>query len=193
MVSPRNIRLVLASLVVMAGVGIVAAIFLKGGRTPLPEPVSQQLPRNIDVALTNARFNEMKDGVPVWELVADRAEYDKSGENAFLTTIRMVYKKNRANGEIIVTADKGEYFSSSRNVKLQGKVHVTTGSGMVMDTDSLEYQADRSLFRTKDRVVINHERLSLDAVGMELDATTEKTHFPSAVNAVVQGVQPLKN
>lgn len=177
----------------MAGVGIAAAIFLKGARTPLPEPVSQQLPRNIDVALTNARFNEMKDGVPVWELVADRAEYDKSGENAFLATIRMVYKKNRANGEIVVTADKGEYISSSRNVKLLGKVHVTTGSGMVMDTDSLEYQADRSLFLTKDRVVINHERLSLDAVGMELDASTEKTHFLSAVNAVLQGVQPLKN
>ena len=177
----------------MVGVGIVAAIFLKGPRTPLPGPVSQQLPRNIDVALNNARFNEIRDGVPVWELVADRAEYDKSGEVAHLATIRMTYVKSGGSGPITVTADKGDYFSSTRNVHLQGNVHIETGSGMVMDTDALDYVAEQSTFRTKSRVVIRHERLSLQASGMELNAKNETTRFPAAVDAVIEGLQQLKN
>jgi LPS export ABC transporter protein LptC len=190
MVSPRNIRLALALLVTAAIVGIVAAISLKGFRATSPGPVSQQLPQNIDVALHKARFSEMRDGTTVWELVAERAEYDKSGDVAYLSDIHMVYTKSRTNGSITLTASKGEYSNASKNVRLQGQVHVVTESGMIFDTESLDYQAESSLFRTADRVDFHHERLSLAAVGMELDAKTEKSRFFKTVDAVVKGVQP---
>ena len=152
MVSPRNIRFALALLVTTAIVGIVAAISLKGFRTTPPEPVSQQLPQNIDVALQKARFTEMRDGITVWELVAERAEYDKTGEVVYLSDIHMVYAKSRTNGAITLTAAKGEYSSASKNIRLRGKVHVVTESGMVFDTETLDYLATPSLFRTADRV-----------------------------------------
>jgi LPS export ABC transporter protein LptC len=190
MVSPRNIRLALALLVTAAIVGIVAAISLKGFRATSPGPVSQQLPQNIDVALHKARFSEMRDGTTVWELVAERAEYDKSGDVAYLSDIHMVYTKSRTNGSITLTASKGEYSNASKNVRLRGQVHVVTESGMTFDTESLDYQAESSLFRTADRVDFHHERLSLAAVGMEFDAKTEKSRFFKTVDAVVKGVQP---
>ncbi len=190
MVSPRNIRFALALLVTAAIVGIVAAISLKGFRTTSPKPVSQQLPQNIDVAFHKARFTEMRDGISVWELVAERAEYDKSGDVAYLTDIHMVYAKTRTNGSITLTAAKGEYSNSSKDVRLRGQVHAVTESGMTFDTESLDYQAESSLFRTADRVDFHHERLSLAAVGMEFDAKTEKSRFFKSVDAVVKGVQP---
>lgn len=190
MVSPRNIRFVLALLVTAAIVGIVAAISLKGFRTTSPEPVSQQLPQNIDVALQHARFTEMRNGITVWELVADRAEYDKTGDVVYLSDIHMVYLKSRSNGSITLTASKGEYSSSNKNIRLRGKVHVVTESGMVFDTDSLDYLAEPSLFRTADHVDYHHERLSLSATGMELYAKTETSRFLKSVDAVVEGVQP---
>jgi len=190
MVSPRNIRFALALLVTAAIVGIVAAISLKGFRTTSPAPVSQQLPQNIDVALQNARFTEMRDGTTVWELVAKRAEYDKTGEVAYLSDIRMVYAKTRSNGSITLTATRGEYSNASRNIRLRGKVHVVTESGMVFDTDSLDYLAESSLFRTAERVDFHQERLSLAAIGMELYAKTETSRFFKPVDAVVEGVQP---
>ena len=190
MVSPRNIRFALALLVTAAIVGIAAVISLKGLRTTSPEPVSQQLPQNIDVALQNARFTEMRDGATVWELVAKRAEYDKTGDVAYLSEIHMVYAKTRANGSITLTASKGEYSNSSRNIRLRGKVHVVTESGIVFDTETLDYLAEPSLFRTADRVDFHHERLSLAAIGMELFAKTETSRFFKPVDAVVEGVQP---
>ena len=189
MVSPRNIRFALALLVTAAIVGIVAAISLKGFRTTSPMPVSQQLPQNIDVALQNARFTEMRAGTTVWELVAKRAEYDKTGDVAYLSDIHMVYAKTRTNGSITLTASTGEYSNSSRNIRLRGKVHVVTESGMVFDTESLDYLAESSLFRTADHVDYRHERLSLAAIGMELYAKTETSHFFKSVDAVVEAVQ----
>jgi LPS export ABC transporter protein LptC len=190
MVSPRNIRLALALLVIAASIGIVVAIFLKGSRTPLTEPVSQQLPRNIDVALNKARFTEVRDGVTAWELVAERAEYDKTGDVAYLSDIHMVYAKSGTNGSITVTSSKGEYSASSRNIRLRGSVHAVSESGMTFDTESLDYLAERSLFRTADPVTFHHERLSLTAKGMELDARSETSRFPAAVDAVVKDVTP---
>jgi LPS export ABC transporter protein LptC len=190
MLSPRNIRFALALLVTAAIVGIVVAISLKGFRPTSPGPVSQQLPQNIDVALQNARFTEMREGVTVWELVAKRVEYDKTGETAFLTDIHMVYFKSGSNGSITLTASKGEYSNISKNIRLRGKVHVVTESGMVFDTDSLDYLAESSLFRTDDRVDFHHERLSLSATGMEFFAKTETSRFFKPVDAVVKGVQP---
>jgi LPS export ABC transporter protein LptC len=190
MVSPRNIRFALALLVTAAIVGIVAAITLKGFRTTSPEPVSQKIPQNIDVALHNARFAEMRDDTTVWELFADRAEYDKTGDVVYLSDIRMVYAKSRTNGSITLTASKGEYSNSSKNIRLRGKVHVVTESGLVFDTDSLDYLADSSLFRTADRVDFRQERLSLAAIGMELYAKTETSRFFKSIDAVIEGVQP---
>lgn len=190
MVTPRNIRYALALLVTAAIVGIVAAISLKGFRTTPPEPVSQQLPQNIDIALQNARFTEMREGIIVWELVAERVEYDKSGDVAYLTDIHMVYFKSRSNGSITLTASKGEYSNASKNIRLRGKVHVVTESGMVFDTESLDYLAEPSLFRTADRVDFHQERLSLAAIGMELYAKTETSRFLKSIDAVVEGVRP---
>jgi LPS export ABC transporter protein LptC len=172
----------------MVIIGIVAAISFKGSRTALPEPVSQQIPQNIDVALHNARFTDMRDGVIVWELVADRAEYDKTGDIAYLTDVHMVFAKTHSNGTITVTSSKGEYSNASRNVRLRGKVHVVTESGMVFDTESLDYQAGPSLFRTVERVDFRHERLSLAAIGMELYVKTETSHFFKSIEAVVDAV-----
>jgi len=190
MVSPRNIRLALALLVTAAIVGIVAVISLKGFRTTSPEPVSQQLPHNIDVALHNARFSEMREGTTVWELVAERAEYDKTGAVAYLSDIHMVYAKSRTNGSITLTASKGEYSNTSKDIRLRGKVHVVTESGIIFDSESLDYLAGPSLFRTAERVDFQSERLSLSATGMEFFAKTETSRFFNSVDAVVKGIQP---
>src|SRR6185369_3048248 len=115
MVSFGNIRIILAFLVTIAIVGIVATISLKGSKQAPLEPVHLQLPQNIDVALRNARFTEISDGTTVWELVAERAEYDKSGDVAYLTGIHMVFAKTGSAGAITVTAARGEYSSKSRD------------------------------------------------------------------------------
>jgi LPS export ABC transporter protein LptC len=188
MVSTGNIRFAVAVLVISAIIGIVAAITLKGShQAALPEPNSRQLPHNIDVAIHDAYFYEVRGGTTVWELVAKKAEYDKSGDIVYLSDIRMKFARTASAGALTVTAAKGTYFNKSRNVALRGKVHVVTETGVSLDTETIDYMAAHSLFRTSDEVTCRQQRLTLTARGMEMDVASQKARFIKAVNAQVAG------
>ena len=190
MVSPVFIRPLLALLVTAAFIGIVAVIYRNGSHDHLPvRSALQQLPQNIDIALKKARFSEIRDGSVVWELLAEDVAYDKVGEVAHLSGIRMDFVHSRLGGAIKVTADQGDYFSNNNNIKLRGKVHVETEDGCVFDTDSIEYRALESRFKTADRVVFRQQRLTLTAVGMELGVKDQRARFINSVDATVAGTK----
>lgn len=188
MLSLRNIRLTLAILIVTATIGILAAISMKGSKTGPPEPPPQQLPQNIDIALHNARFTDTRDGTVIWELSAERADYDRDGDVAYLAGIRMVFPATRSAGNITLTAAKGSYSSKTRNVGLSGRVHVVTGAGATFDTEAIEYTASSSRFSTGRPVTFRHERLTLAARGMTLDVRDQTARFPGDIDAVVDGL-----
>ncbi|WP_223922531.1 LPS export ABC transporter periplasmic protein LptC [Geobacter sp. AOG2] len=178
----------MAVLVTSAIIGIVAAITLKGSRQAAPpEPISRQLPQNIDMAIHDACFYEVREGTAVWKLVAKKAEYDKNGEMAYLSDIRMEFSKTPAAGSITVTAAKGAYSSRKQNVALRGKVHVVTTTGISFDTEAIDYVASRSQFRTSDEVMFRQQRLTLTARGMEFDVKSQKARFHKDIDARVAG------
>jgi LPS export ABC transporter protein LptC len=189
MVSTGNIRFAIAILVISAIIGIVAAITLKGShQAAIPEPSSRKLPHNIDMAINNACFYEVRGGKTVWELVAKKTEYDKNGDIAYLSDIRMKFAKTASAGALTVTAAKGTYFDKSRNVALRGKVHMVTETGVILDTETIDYLAAYSQFRTSDEVTWRQQRLMLTARGMEMDVASQKARFLKAVDARVAGL-----
>lgn len=189
MVSPVFIRSLLAILVTTAFIGIVAVILRNGSHNQLPaQSALRQLPQNIDIALKKARFSEIRDGSVVWELVAERVDYDKSGEVAHLGGIKMDFVRNRSAGSITVTADRGDYFSNNRDVLLRGNVHVETEDGISFDTDSIDYKALKSQFKTAEKVEFSQQRLALTAVGMEMDVKSQQARFFKLVDATVAGM-----
>lgn len=188
MVSPVLIRSLLAIIVAAAFIGIVAVFFRSGSREPATEQSAlQQLPRNIDIALKKARFTEIRDGAVVWELVAENVEYDKSGEVAHLADIRMDFASSQSTGAIVVTADQGDYFSNKKDVKLRGKVHVETEDGISFDTDSIVYNASKAQFKTTDQIRFHQQRLTMTAVGMEMDVRDQRARFFKSIDATVAG------
>lgn len=186
MVSPRNIRLALAILVVSATIGIVAVIYRQGPTTAPPKPAPRQLPLNIDLALNEARFTEMRGETTVWTIVAGRADYSKKSEVVQLSGIHMEFPKHGAAGTIRVTAERGTYSTGNKNVALRGKVHVTTEKGIVFDTESLDYQSGPGRFTTAEEVRFRQNRMRLMARGMDLDIDRQVALFHSAVQAVVE-------
>lgn len=186
MLSPVYIRPLLALLVTAAIIGTVAVVFRHDSREVKPAPsVDQQLPQNIDIALKKARFTEIQNGLVVWELVSERAEYDKSGEIAYLKDIRLEFKKTPSQGAITVTADKGEYLSAKKDIHLAGHVHVVTDEDARFDTDSITYTGALDRFTTKVPVVFRQQRMQLTAVGMDYVVKSQKAHFKSAVAASI--------
>jgi LPS export ABC transporter protein LptC len=189
MVSPFFIRPALVIIVTTAIICIVIAISRNGSNNSAPvQSAFQQLPQNIDIALKQARFSEMKDGSVAWELAAEKVEYDKSGEIAHLTGgIRMNFLESKSRGAVKVTADSGEYLSNNNNIKLRGKVRVLTEEGASFDTDSIDYTAAVSQFKTADAVTFRQERLTLNATGMEMDVRDQRARFSTSVVSTIAG------
>lgn len=184
MVSPVYIKPLLALLVMAAIVGIVAIVFRNGSHESVTaRPTNQQLPHNIDVSLKKARFSEIRDGLVAWELVAERADYDKGGNIAYLSDIRMVFLHTRSQGAVTVTADRGEYSSTGKTVRLNGHVHVVTEEGASFKTGSIVYTGATAKFSTTDKVFFQQQRLQLNAVGMVLGVKDQRAHFISSVDA----------
>lgn len=184
----HKIRYLLAVFFILLVIGIVVAVFNKKTVQVSPEPKSGQLPANIDVALKNARFNEVRNGVAVWELTADKTEYDQTGEIADLTGVKMLFRKTSF-GKIILTAEKAHYSAKTRDVQLRKNIKVTTENGVSFETESLDYDAGRSEFRTDEQVTFHQNRLSLKALGMKMFINNQKAKFGSQVDARVKGLK----
>jgi LPS export ABC transporter protein LptC len=193
MVSSVYIRPLLALLVIAAVISIAAVVLRDGPDGSAPElPAGQQLPRNIDVALKKARFSEMQDGLVVWELAAERVDYDKRGDTAYLSDIRMEFQRTRSQGAVTVTADSGEYSSMAKSVRLKGHVHVATEEGASFNTGSIVYSGATSRLSTPDPVTFRQQGLQLTAVGMDLGVKNQQARFHSSVNAsIVMNQSPL--
>lgn len=186
MLSHGYIRPLLALLVIAMIIGIAFVVLRSAPQGSAPvQSASQQLPHNIDVALKKARFSEIQKGLVVWELVAERVDYDKGGDTAYLSDIRMEFQRTRLHGSITVTADSGEYSSAAKTVQLKGHVHVVTEDGASFKTSSIIYSGTTARFSTSEPVIFRQQRLQLTAIGMDLSVKNQQARFISAVDASI--------
>lgn len=186
MVSSVYIKPLLAILVMAAVIGITVVVFRNDRHGPTTDrSTNQQLPRNIDVSLKKARFSEIQNGLVAWELVAERADYDKEGNTAFLSNIRMEFRNTGSQGAVTASADRGEYSSTAKTVTLDGNVHISTEEGADFQTSSIVYNADMTQFSTTAPVTFRQQRLHLQAVGMDLGVRNQKARFYSSIDASV--------
>lgn len=190
MLSPVHIRLALAILVTVVVVGLATVILRNGSQGSSPQKsAGQPLPHTIDIALRQARFNEIRGGRVVWELVAARVEYDKSGGTAHLSGgIRIEANRDETRGAVVATADSGDYFSVANRVHLHGMVHIVSGDGAAFDGDDLDYFAADSRFTTAGPVTCTQERLTLKAIGMEYLVKDGQARFLSVIDATISGI-----
>ncbi len=187
MVSPAYIKPLLALLVVAAIIGIATVVLRNDSSESAPaHSANQPLPHNIDVVLKKARFSEIQDGLVVWELDAEQADYDKKGDTAYLSDIRMVFPHAKSHGAVTVTADYGEYSTSTKNIRLNGHVHAVTEAGARFTTSSIIYTGATDQFSTTYPVVFRQQRLLLNAVGMDFGVENQQARFYSLVDAAVR-------
>jgi len=181
----NKIRQLLALVIVAASMYLVTTIALKVARVKEPAEMLPRLAKNIDVSLQKIHFTEMKKQVKQWDLVADRAEYDKEKDLTRLGGIRLVVAGNRSTGDITLTADRGEYLTKTKDVRLSGNVVATSASGMEFTTSQAAYRGARAMIETPARVRFTNGKLTVEGVGMELFTETKRVRILHDVTATV--------
>ena len=183
MINPGKIRQILAIAIIAATLAIAGAIALKAYRGMRQTPVLPSLPKNIDVSLQKIHYSETKDGVKKWDLVADKAEFDKVGDVVRLTGIRLEVAVGGRLGDIILTSERGDYFTKNKNIDLVGNVVAKSSTGMMFTTAKASYLADRSLIRSADPVRFSDRSMKLQGTGMEFMVETRTLKILKDVTA----------
>jgi LPS export ABC transporter protein LptC len=183
--SPRRIKQILAIAILVPTLALVVVVF-RQQRTTSPETVPKASSPNVDMSMNQVRFSEMRDDATLWELVAERADYDKEPGVVHLTTVRLESFEGKTGG-VVITSQTGSYQESKRLVTMKGAVHAVTRKGMVFDTDQLEYLPASGMLQTNHAVSVLDGRLRLKAHGMEASLKTEQVRFLRQVDAVIEG------
>jgi LPS export ABC transporter protein LptC len=183
MTKSNKIRQLLALLVVVASLSLAAVIVVKVYQGRETKDLLRKLPKNIDVSLQKIHYTETKDGVKKWDLVADKADYEKRLEITHLSGIRLVVAGGGTTGDITLTAPRADYHNISRDVTLDGKVVAKSASGMEFTANGASYIAARSVILTSSRVRFTDGKLTLEGVGMEFTPETKNVRLLNNVTA----------
>lgn len=183
MITTGKIRQILALVIVTATLALAGAIALKAYRAMKSVNLIPNLPKNIDVSLQKIHYSETKGGIKKWDLVADKADYDKGNDIILLEKIRLVVLSATDSGDITLTADRADYLSKSKNIKLQGNVVAKSASGMVFTTGHADYAAAKSMIHTTDRVKFVDKGLTIEGRGMECMTESKKIKVLQDVTA----------
>ena len=185
MLTPGKIRQILALVIIAATMALAGAIALKAYRGMRSLPSLPSLPKNIDVSLKKIHYTETTGGIKKWDLVADKAEYDKVNNIVHLTVTRLVLAGTGKEGEVVLIADRGAYHTSTKDVDLVGNVVARSASGMVFTTGQAAYAAARSMIHSADRVKFTDGNLTVEGRGMQFNVETRKMKLEQDVTATV--------
>ncbi|QOX79222.1 LPS export ABC transporter periplasmic protein LptC [Trichlorobacter lovleyi] len=187
MPSTRRIRQVLAVVIVTTSVALVAAILFRQFRSTPPETASKPISPEIDMSISRLNFSEMRGNDKLWDLTAERADYDKETGTAKLAGVKTEIFGGKAGG-LIITSETGSYLEEQHLVTMQKNVRAVTRKGMTFTTEQLEYRSVPGLVVSNHPVKVVDGRLTLTAQGMEMSLHDEKARFRGSVEAVVEGI-----
>ena len=187
MVNPSKIRQLLAMVIVLASLALAAAIALKVYRGMRSGPLLPSLPKNIDVALQKIHYTETKGGIKKWDLLADKAEFDKTRDVIRLSGVRLDVALTGKPGNVVLTSAQADYHTGTKNVELIGGVAARSSSGMEFTTDRVAYIASRSMLQAPAWVKFSDGNLTVEGIGMELMLDTKILKINQQVTASYGG------
>jgi len=110
-------------------------------------------------------YTEAKNGFKSWELVAEQVNMPQ-GQKVILKTIKTTFFP-KADSPIYLTADKGELDLNTKNIKLEGNVHIwQKKQGYVLITTALDYINNQHVLSTDAPVKIKGDNILMIAKGM---------------------------
>jgi LPS export ABC transporter protein LptC len=169
---------------------IIFAIIIAVGCFPVPT-FAQTAPLPSDKKAPDQKFQGFnlegytQDGQKSWDVKGDTA--DVAG-----TQIKIKNVDANAYGEqkMNVTAEKGVVDQKSGDLKLEKDVTITSQAGTQMVTDSLNWNRQKDLVTTPDKVTISDDKMLVTGKGMEAHPGLKTAEIQKDVTATVTTTAP---
>ena len=124
------------------------------------------------VTLDAIHYTEVREGRVEWTLEADSANYMKEQGVTIFRKPKVLFN-GEGGSSYTLSGSEGRYRNSSGNIELSGDVHVTSGDGYTLVTESLRYDAALKEISTKESIQLDTDGMRIEGVGLLISIDRE--------------------
>ncbi|MBE0426571.1 MAG: LPS export ABC transporter periplasmic protein LptC [Nitrospirae bacterium] len=128
--------------------------------------------------LEDIRIIHKEDGISIWTLTANKAEFIEGGDKAELNNITMAIPKN----DVILFADRGIYSFSEHSFTTDGVVKAESKDYKIT-ADSIDYEISSGRIKTDGRIILETKGFNVEGIGMRTEPE-EKVSILNDVKAI---------
>ncbi len=179
----RKAKIAAITLMILVLAGAVLYAFLRapGGKK---ENLVKILPDEADVRIADFFYTEVGKDDLRWEVKAKTAQYQKKQNLALFDQVQMklITQKGKT---FVMTGDKGEMRTDTKDVEIRGRVVVTADTGEKFSTDVLRYNDARKKIYTDAPVLMETSRMKIQGVGLSILMDKGELALASGVKAKI--------
>jgi len=148
------------------------------------KPLSNLLHQGVNMQIDNIHYEQTnQNAFKEWELDAESAQYFKHENKIALQSVVATFFSDE--GKVYkLTAEYGELYTDSKDVKVSGNVVAVADEGYRIQTDSFQYSAKERKIFTNDDVALSSEKLDMTGKGMVVDLDEERLYILKEVKAL---------
>ncbi len=185
----KNWRFILAGMIV----GSVALVAILTWRTLAPSPTKNLSPQEsvstADLQLDRMKYTETREGVKEWELEAASVRYFQDENMVFLEKVKATFfGKNQESYTLV--GERGRFNTQTKAIEVFDGVRIETSDGYRIQTQTLEYRAEKRELRTSDPVEMSGPQLDVRGTGLVVELDHQRLKILKQVTTTVYGSIP---
>lgn len=180
----KKIQYVLLAAASLTFILVVVALVRNSLISSDSKPLENSLHQGANMQIDNIHYEQTNNNAfKEWELDAKSAQYFKDENKIALQSIVVTFFSNE--GKVYkLTAESGELYTDSKDIKVSGDVVAITDEGYRIQTDSFQYDAEERKIFTNDDVALSNEKLIMTGKGMVVDLDKERLYIMKEVRAL---------
>ncbi|NLA42380.1 MAG: LPS export ABC transporter periplasmic protein LptC [Smithella sp.] len=179
----KKAKITAIALIIFVLAGAVFFVYLRapGGKK---ENMVRILPDEADVCIEDFFYTEVGKDDLRWEVKAKTAQYQKKRNLALFDQVQMklITRKGKT---FVMTGDKGEMRTDTKDVEIRGHVAATADTGEKFSTEYVRYSDVRKEIYTDAPVLMETNRMKIQGVGLSILMDNEELALASGVKAKI--------
>lgn len=160
----KKVKIIVIALISIV-VAVVAVFGIMQGTGRKKENVIKIMPDEADIRIQDFVFTEVGQNKIRWDVKAKSGQYQKKKNLALFEQVRI--QATTEEGKIyVMTGQKGKMLTDKKDLEITGDVVITSDSGDRFTTDYLRYANDQRKIYTDAPVIMENNKMKIQAVGL---------------------------
>ncbi len=162
------------------GFYLVRQVLRDPSKLPIDLPT---IAKHLEFELENVRYGHTREGVKKWDLSTRKARRIKGQAEIILEGVKArIYSGGKLESDTQIEAERGSYVVESGDMRLEGQVKIINPQFQI-ETQSLRYQEALEEISAPESLVVNSEKLKIEAARATIDIPRQQLHFRGGVRA----------